>query len=121
VGFHTLFFQETTMVYTTSRTNLSREQHTLRAAAAGVPLALLGIVGGVFMKDVVLAMQVIRSDAAAAVVWTLWAVPVIMLTGSVTMSLLAAWRSAPVHRRSAATPARRPSMPNPLTGTAAIS
>ncbi len=109
------------MAYTTSRTNLSRQQHLRQAAAAGLPLALLAVAGGVFMKDAVLAMQVIRSDAAAAVVWTLWAVPVIMLTGSVTMSLLAAWRSAPAMRRTAASAARRPSMANPLTGTAVIS
>lgn len=109
------------MNHTNSPTNLSREQHLLRAAAAGIPLALLGIVGGVFMKEVVLAMPFVRTDAAAAVVWTLWAVPVIMFTGSMTMSVLAAWRSKPADRPLRAAPASKPAMSNPITRTPAMS
>lgn len=109
------------MSYTTSRTNLTREQHLRRAAASGIPLALLGIVGSAFMTEIVLAMHIIRTDAAAAVVWTLWAMPIIMLAASVTMSALAAWRSAPTYRRSAASKTRKPAKVNPLTRTPAMS
>jgi hypothetical protein len=91
------------MTITTSRTNLSREQHLARAATAAFPLALLAL-AGVFMKEAVLAMPMVRTDAAAAVVWTLWAIPVVMFTGAVLASVLSALRAAPKWRARAPRP-----------------
>ncbi len=98
------------MTITTSRTNHTREQLLARAAAAGLPLAVLAL-GGVFMKDAVLAMPMVRTDGAAAVVWTLWAVPVVMLTGAVLSSLLAALRAPRRWHERASRPAREHAAP----------
>lgn len=103
------------MTFTTSRSNLTREQHLARTAASALPLALLAL-AGVFMKDAVLMMQIIRTDAAASVVWTLWAVPVVMLACAATTSVIAAMRAAPRYR---AKPAR--SRPVSMPRTAAFS
>lgn len=106
------------MSFTTTRTNRTREQHLTRAGALAAAAFLIAVPGLFFVRDAVLALSIIRTDAAANVLWTLWSLPILTLGIASALAFVGAARSAPASRRTPAPPAaaaRRRIVPPPRT------